>query len=116
AVLALGLLAVLVGTLVVAFLASLRATLQSRGGEPTVPARTSTLVAGSALAGLTPVATTGVRMAFERGRGPTTVPVRSAVFGAVFGVLGVVAVLTFASSLAHLVVSSTGYGCTSGFG
>jgi hypothetical protein len=114
-VLALGIPAVVVGTLVVAFLGALRATQQRRGGERTVPGRTSTLVAGAALAGVTPVATTGVRMAFEPGRGPTTVPIRSAVFGAVFGVLGVVAVLTFASSLDHLVASPRGYGWTWGF-
>jgi hypothetical protein len=70
------------------------------------------VVAAASRAGLTPVTTTGVRMAVEPGRGPSTVPVRSAIFGAVFGVLGVVAVLVFASSLDHLVTTPGQYGWT----
>ena len=41
-------------------------------------------------------------MALEPGSGDTSIPIRSAYFGATFGVLGVVAVLVFASSLNHL--------------
>ena len=54
-------------------------------------------------------------MAFRRGRGPTAVPVRSALLGAVFGVLGVTAVLTFSSSLSHLVATPRLYGWTYDF-
>ncbi len=68
------------------------------------------MVDATSRAGVTPVVTTGVRMALEPGRGSTRVPVRSAVFGAVFGVLGVVAVLVFASSLDHLVTAKALHG------
>jgi hypothetical protein len=51
-------------------------------------------------------------MALEPGRGPSTVPVRSAIFGAVVGVLGVVAIFVFASSLDHLVATPAQYGWT----
>jgi hypothetical protein len=51
-------------------------------------------------------------MALESGRGDTAVPVRSAFFGAVVGVLGVIAVFTFASSLDHLVATPRLYGWT----
>ena len=47
---------------------------------------------------MTPVATTGVRMALEPGHGPTAVPVRSAVFGAVFGPAASAAVPNLVSS------------------
>jgi hypothetical protein len=51
-------------------------------------------------------------MALEPGRGRTMVPVRSAMFGAVFGVVGVVAVVMFASSLDHLVATPARFGWT----
>ena len=51
-------------------------------------------------------------MALEPGHGRTAVPVRSAYLGAVFGVLGVIAVLVFASSLNQLVVTPRLYGST----
>jgi FtsX-like permease family len=110
-VLALGTVAVVAGILLIAFLAALRTSRRSRAERPT-PGRTATIAAAAARAGVTPVATTGVRIALEPGRGPTTIPVRSAIFGAVFGILGVVAVLMFASSLDQLVASPAQYGWT----
>jgi ABC-type lipoprotein release transport system permease subunit len=110
-VLALGTVAVVAGILMVAFLAALRTTRKTRAERPT-PGRTATVMAAVTRAGLTPVATTGVRMALEPGRGPNTVPVRSAIFGAVFGILGVVGVLMFASSLEHVVTTPGQYGWT----
>jgi ABC-type antimicrobial peptide transport system permease subunit len=110
-VLALGTVAVVFGILLIAFLAALRTTRRSRPERP--PAgRTGMVVAAAARAGLTPVATTGLRMALEPRRGPNTVPVRSAIFGAVFGVIGVVAVLMFTSSLHHVVTTPGQYGWT----
>jgi FtsX-like permease family len=109
-VLALGTVAVIAGLLVLAFLAALHTTQRQRGAERSGVGRTAAVVAAASRSGLTPVATTGVRMALEPGRGPTTVPVRSAIFGAVFGVVGVVAVLMFASSLDHLVATPGLYG------
>jgi hypothetical protein len=49
-------------------------------------------------------------MALEPGKGKTAVPVRSAHIGATFGVLGLVAVLVFATSLDHLVATPRLYG------
>ncbi len=64
-------------------------------------------VAGARLAtlgaGVTTVA--GVRLALERGRGPTAVPVVSALMAGVSGVFMVTAVLTFSLSLGHLIDS-----------
>lgn len=54
-------------------------------------------------AGVTTVA--GVRLALERGRGPTAVPVVSALMAGVAGVFMVTAVLTFSLSLGHLIDS-----------
>ena len=80
-VLALGTVAIIFGILLIAFLAALRTTRRSRPERPSL-GRTATVVAAAARGGLTPVATTGVRMALEPGRGPARVPVRSAIFGA----------------------------------
>jgi hypothetical protein len=112
AVLALGVLAVVAAVLLIAFLAALRTTERRRGADVSALGGTTTVASAAARAGLTPVATTGLWMALEPGRRPTTVPVRSAIFGAVFGVLGVVAVLTFASGLHRLVNSPGRYGWT----
>jgi hypothetical protein len=43
-----------------------------------------------------------MRMALGPRRGDTSIPIRSAYFGAIFGVLAIVAVLVFASSVKHL--------------
>jgi ABC-type antimicrobial peptide transport system permease subunit len=105
-VLALGITVVAAVVLAVAFLAALRATRRS-SFEVATPTRrrTSTVADVAAGAGLTPTATNGLRMALQPGRGRTAVPVRSAFLGAVSGVLGVTAVLVFASSLQHLVTT-----------
>ena len=110
-VLALGTVAIIFAILLIAFLAALRTTRKSRPERPTL-GRTATVVAAAARAGLTPVATTGVRMALEPGRGPARVPVRSAIVGAAFGILGVVAVLMFTSSLHHVETTPGQYGWT----
>jgi ABC-type lipoprotein release transport system permease subunit len=75
-------------------------------------ARSSSVAQAAASAGMPAPVTSGLRMAFERGRGPAQVPVRSAFAGAALGVLGVVAVLTFASSLDRLVTTPRLYGWT----
>jgi predicted lysophospholipase L1 biosynthesis ABC-type transport system permease subunit len=54
----------------------------------------------------------GVRMALERGRGRTAVPVRPAIAGAVAGVLGVVAATVVATSLERVVAEPARYGWT----
>ena len=110
-VLALGTLAVAGVIALIAVLAALRTTRRTRSA-PSAPGTTTRLIGAANRAGVTPIATTGVRMALEPGRGPTTVPVRSGMLGAVFGVLGVVAVLMFASSVHSLSATPAHYGWT----
>jgi hypothetical protein len=49
-----------------------------------------------------PAAATGIRIVLQPGRGPTAVPVRSAIFGATLSVAALTASLVFAASLGHL--------------
>ena len=109
-VLALGTVAVVAGILLLALLAAFRTTRRRGRAELVKPGQIARAVDAASRAGARPVATTGVRIALEPGRGSTTVPVRSAIFGGVFGVLGVVAVFLFASSLDHVVATSAAYG------
>jgi hypothetical protein len=51
---------------------------------------------------LPPTVSSGLRMALDPGRERTAIPVRSAYFGAILGVLGITAVLVFSTSLDHL--------------
>ena len=112
-VLALGVIAVATVVLLVAVIAALRNTRQSvLDATSGSSGRTSRVVETAARAGAAPAATNGLRMALEPGRGRTAVPVRSAYLGAVFGVLGITAVLVFASSLNHLVATPPLYGST----
>jgi ABC-type lipoprotein release transport system permease subunit len=115
-VFSLGVLALALVVATIAFLAARRATQRSSfdvaPGVPGVPGRRSTIFDLAARAGLRPSVSNGLRMAFQPGRGDTAVPVRSAFLGAVFGVLGVTALLVFASSLSHLVTTPRLYGAT----
>jgi ABC-type lipoprotein release transport system permease subunit len=112
-VLALGALAVLGFVVGIAFLAAWRNSRQSaHAARLDTRQRASSVAATAARAGLSPTVTSGLRMALEPGRGRTAVPVRSAYLGAVFGVLGVTAVLGFGSSLNHLVTTPRLYGST----
>lgn len=63
----------------------------------------SRVAAALSQAGLPASTVVGVRMALEPGRGRTAVPVRSTTAGAALAVAAVVAALTFAGSLSHLV-------------
>jgi ABC-type antimicrobial peptide transport system permease subunit len=76
------------------------------------PGRRSALASASARAGLPVTLTAGVRMALERGRGPTSVPVRTTIGGAIVGLSALVASLIFGASLTHLLGSPPLYGVT----
>ena len=97
----------------IGFLAAIRV---SRVSSASVASRARrphrTIAEMAAKLGLRPAAANGLRMAFEPGRGGSAVPVRSAFFGAVFGVVGLTTVLVFASSLSHLDSSPRLYGWT----
>ena len=113
AVLALGIAAVAAVVFAIGLLAAFRSTQRSSLEVTTLTRRrTSTVPELAARAGLAPTVTNGLRMALQPGHGKTAVPVRSAFLGAVFGVLGVTAVLGFASSLNHLVTTPRLYGWT----
>ena len=112
-VVALGVVAVAAVVLAIGFLAALRSAARwSRELDPGARRRPSRLVEVAARAGLAPTATNGLRMAIEPGRGQTAVPVRSAYLGAVFGIVGLIAVLMFASSVNHLASTPNLYGWT----
>lgn len=112
-VLVLGAAGVVVIVLVVALVAMSRASARSAlAREAHAPRRTSVVVDASARAGFAPTVTYGLRMALEVGKGRRAVPVRSAFAGSILGVLGVTAVVVFASSLSHLVATPRLYGWT----
>lgn len=112
-VLALGSVLLVSVTSTLAFVAAFRATRRSSVGiSSSRRARTSAVVERAAAVGMTPSFTSGLAMALESGKGRSAVPVRSAFLGAVVGVVGVSAVLVFASRLDHLVATPRLYGWT----
>jgi hypothetical protein len=68
----------------------------------------ATRVANAAAGG--PAATTGVRMALERGTGRSVLPVRSALFAALVAVGGLAAAVTFNASLERLTSTPARFG------
>src|ERR671910_25269 len=81
-------------------------------GAAPPPASAGRVVGRLARLGAPPPVLTGVRMALEPGRGRTAVPVRSALVGAVAGVAGLVAALTFGAALGWAVTEPAAYGLT----
>lgn len=69
-----------------------------------------TLSTGFRTGSSSPSLSMGLRFATSAGRGPTRVPVRPAVLGAIVGIAGVVAAFTFATSLTELVTTPRLYG------
>ena len=114
-VLALGALAVVAGVLVIAAVAALRSTRIASRDRRVKPAFVTRVVGALSGTGLSPAATTGLRMATEPGSGNYAVPLRSAAFGAAFGVFGLSALLVFAASLGHLSSTPRLYGWTFDF-
>jgi FtsX-like permease family/MacB-like periplasmic core domain len=89
------------------------ATLAARAqGNPSLPTESRTNRAGAALAGtgLPPTTVLGVRMAIEPGRGRTSVPIRTTILGTTFGIVALIASLTFSTSLDRLVATPSLYG------
>jgi len=94
-VLGLAALAILVAVTVTAGVAALW-SVSGRQGARATPSTAGRL---AARAGLPPALAIGSRLAVEPGRGRRAVPVRSALIGAIVGVLGVVACFTFRAGL-----------------
>ena len=112
-----------VGGLVIVVLVALGTALpvwrsaRSRGdatgvADPAGSGRPSRVAAALATNGVPPTTVTGVRLALERGRGRTAVPVRAALAGAAAAVCAVTAVAGFGASLTHLATTPTAYGVT----
>jgi FtsX-like permease family len=110
-VLAIGVAAIVALLALITFVAARRATRPPLADRASRRGRASSLVELTG-GGLSPVATTGLRMAVEPGRGETAVPLRSAFVATMLGVLGVTATLIFASSLGHLASTPKLYGWT----
>jgi hypothetical protein len=115
-VLGLGMLALVVVLGALAAVLSLRgAPHRSSARRALAPEQPSRLLAAGAAAGLPVAALTGVRFALVPGSGRTSVPVRSAVLGAVMAVVVLVATVTFGASLSSLVSHPALYGWNWGY-
>jgi FtsX-like permease family protein/MacB-like protein len=79
---------------------------------PAVVARRSPAVAAAVRAGLPVPAVVGARFALETGRGRAAVPVRPAIAGAIAGVLGVLAALTFSAGISDAIANPARFGQT----
>jgi hypothetical protein len=108
------LLGALAVALVVLVLATAPAWWYTRAGQfrsaERAATRPSRLAGWIGVSGAPLTAGAGVRMALEPGRGRTAVPVRTTIVGAALAIATVVAALTFASSLDHLVSTPRLYG------
>ncbi len=112
-VLALGFLAIAGLVMLVGAAVAFRATRRPALDQSRRPRRLGARgVDFAAATGAPPTLTTGLRMAVQPGTGERAVPLRSAFLGAVFGALGVTAVVVFAMSLGHLANTPRLYGWT----
>jgi FtsX-like permease family protein len=74
--------------------------------------RRSAVAVTAARAGLPVPVVVGTRFALEPGRGGSAVPVRPAIFGAIAGVLGVLAVFTFSAGVSDAAANPARFGQT----
>jgi len=112
-VLAIGAATLAAVVLAVALIAALRSTrpMGSRAADARNARKIATLES-MATAGFGPPMQNGLRMALEPGHGPRAVPLRSAFFGAVCGVVAVVGVVVFGASLGSLAGTPRRYGAS----
>ena len=97
--------------LVLAGSAAAASTALTAGRRPGAQRR-SAVAAAAAGAGFPVPVVIGARFAFEPGRGRSAVPVRPALVGAVAGVLGVLAALTFSAGVSDAAVHPARFGQT----
>ena len=90
--------------------AALAARLAFAAGEP--DSRRSAVAVAVSRGGLPLPVVIGTRLALEPGRGRSAVPVRPALTGAVFGILGVVAALTFSAGVTDAGANPSRFGQT----
>jgi ABC-type lipoprotein release transport system permease subunit len=92
-----------------AWRAARTATLEPEAGEALGRARPS-LANAIARAGAPPAAVAGVRLALERGRGRTAVPVRTTILGVTIAIAAFTAAITFGANLDRLLGTPKLYG------
>ncbi len=109
-VLLLGALATVVVVLLLGIWPAVRASRIRVSSNPVPEERRSSIVAKVSAAGAPPSAVIGVRHALERGRGTTSVPVGTALFGSALAVVALCATIVFADSLTHLTATPALYG------
>ncbi|MEJ3654880.1 FtsX-like permease family protein [Actinomycetes bacterium KLBMP 9759] len=103
--------ALLTALLVAAAAAGSALVAMSAASRADEPRRSAVAVAG-ARAGLPVPVVVGMRFALEAGRGARAIPVRPALAGAVIGVLGVVAAVTFSAGVSDAVANPARFGQT----
>ena len=111
-VLGIGSAGIIAFVILVGLVTATRATRRSFSSASITRRSRRTIADVAARAGARPTAALGVGMALEPGAGTDAVPVRSAFLGAILGVVGLTAVLVFASSLGHLDSTPRLYGWT----
>jgi ABC-type antimicrobial peptide transport system permease subunit len=110
-VLTLGVVAVLVFPVAVVGVSAWRIGRRSTSrAQRNAPAHPSAIVDQAIRAGVPLPAAIGVRMALEPGKGPTAVPARSTIVGAVLSVAVIATALTFGASLDRLISTPRLYG------
>jgi hypothetical protein len=100
---------VLAPLIVAAGAAATTAAALAAAGSQARPSR-SAVVAAAAGAGLPVAAVVGTRFALEPGRGPSAVPVRPALVGAIVGVLGILAAFTFSAGTSDAAANPRRFG------
>jgi ABC-type lipoprotein release transport system permease subunit len=88
----------------------LAAVLALRSPDRAVTSRRSAVAATALTAGVPVPVTTGARFALEPGRGARSVPVRPALIGAVAGVTGVLAAMTFTAAVEDAATNPSRHG------
>jgi hypothetical protein len=107
-----GALAILVITAMFSVIPAWRAATRRAEAGGVEGERPSAIAHTVAKTGIPATGATGVRMALERGRGRTAVPVRTAIAGVTVGIAALTAALTFGASLNHLLDTPRLYGLT----
>jgi len=101
---------VLVSVLLTSMVPVVRSALSSAGSHGEQASQPSRLATMAAVSGAGPSTVTGLRLAFETGRGARSIPVRSALLGLAVAVGSFAAAGTFTSSLDHLIATPSLYG------
>jgi putative ABC transport system permease protein len=110
--LGLGAFAIVMIVLLLAAVPAWRAASRNAAPAQTTGERPSRIADVATRAGIPATGSAGVRMALERGRGRTAVPVWTAIAGVTVGIAALTAALTFGASLNHLLGTPTLYGVT----